>query len=114
PQLVERAAVVRMQQVQQLAPTGIGESLEQHVGVIALSHVQYASDYLRYDRQVVACVSSVGLNPPRVPRMSISSSRAHPWHQIAKSGLSRVIARNVDSGSAQTSLGEGSADDADH
>jgi hypothetical protein len=28
-----------MQQVQQLAPAGIGEALEQHVGVVTLCHV---------------------------------------------------------------------------
>jgi hypothetical protein len=37
---------VRMQQVQQLAPAGIGQGLEQHVGVLALCHVLYASNYL--------------------------------------------------------------------
>ena len=37
-QLVECAAVVRMQQVQQLAPAGIGQGLEQYVGVVALCH----------------------------------------------------------------------------
>jgi hypothetical protein len=35
-QLVERAAVVRVQQVQQLASAGIGQGLEQQVGVVAL------------------------------------------------------------------------------
>src|SRR6185369_4538368 len=45
-QLVERAAVVRVQQVQQFAPAGIGEGLEQQIGVAALRHILYASNYL--------------------------------------------------------------------
>src|SRR5580700_10227713 len=57
-QLVECAAVVRMQQVQELAPAGIGEGLEQHVGVVALWHVLHTSDYLPKYRQVVTCMSS--------------------------------------------------------
>ena len=38
-QLVERAAVVRMQQVEELAPAGISQGLEQQVGVVALGHL---------------------------------------------------------------------------
>src|SRR5262249_49138043 len=38
-QVVERAAVVRVQQVQQLAPAGIGQRLEQQVVIVgALRH----------------------------------------------------------------------------
>ena len=37
---------VRMQQIQQLASTGISEGLEQYVGVVALCHVRYASNCL--------------------------------------------------------------------
>src|SRR4029077_2328294 len=59
-QLVERAAVVRMQQVQQLAPARIGQGLEQYVGVGALCHVLHASNDLPKDRQVGPCMSSTG------------------------------------------------------
>jgi hypothetical protein len=37
-QLVERAAIVRVQQIQELAPARIGQGLEQHIGVGALGH----------------------------------------------------------------------------
>jgi hypothetical protein len=37
-QLVERATVIRMQQIQELAPAGIGEGFEQHIGVGAFGH----------------------------------------------------------------------------
>ena len=50
-EVVERAAVVRVQQVEQLAPAGIGQGLEEQVGVAALGHVLYASKYLPNDRQ---------------------------------------------------------------
>jgi hypothetical protein len=58
-QLVESAAVVRMQQIEQLSPAGIGEGPEKRVGVVALRHILYASDYLPNDRQVVPCMSSI-------------------------------------------------------
>ena len=46
---LSRAAVVRMQEVQQLAPAGIGQGLEQYVGVVALWHVLHASIYLHIE-----------------------------------------------------------------
>ena len=45
-QLVERAAVVCVQQVKKLPPAGVRQRLEQCVGVGALCHVVHASIYL--------------------------------------------------------------------
>ena len=50
-QLVERAAVVRMQQIQQLAPAGIGQRLEQQIGVTAVLGHRQAFTCMNY-RQV--------------------------------------------------------------
>jgi hypothetical protein len=48
-QLVERAPIMVVQQVQELAPAGVGEGLEQQIGVIgALGHEGH--------RQVTACM----------------------------------------------------------
>src|SRR5262249_39723001 len=45
-QVVEPAAVVGVQQIQELAPAGIGKRLEQQVGIGTLYHGQQASEYL--------------------------------------------------------------------
>ena len=46
-QLIERAAIVFMQQIQQLAPAGVGQSLEEHIWVMSIGHlVNHASVYL--------------------------------------------------------------------
>jgi len=57
-ELVERAAVMRMQQIQQLAPVGIRQGLEQQVRIVALCHVLHARNEWFDNMQVFTCMSS--------------------------------------------------------
>src|SRR5262249_27002094 len=56
-QIIERAAIVRMQQIQKLPPARVGEGLEQQVGVTAVLGHRQVGNCMKY-MQVKPCMSN--------------------------------------------------------
>lgn len=57
-QLIQRAAIMRMQKIEQLAPARIGQGSEKRIRFVTLHSISQASSYLPDYRQAATCMSS--------------------------------------------------------